>query len=119
VKLVVKVPVLPAVVEPTCVESKLIVMASPLEKSVPLTITFVEGAPDGGESTMLGLAACAAFLTVTMRPSPRARITRSESIALTSIRGEKRIVQPHFPKYLTTSFLYILNYRFEKSKYSN
>src|SRR5207245_1360525 len=99
-KLVTKAPLLPAVVVPTCVASNLIVMASPPVKPVPLTVTFVEGAPDCGESVMLGLAACAAFFMVTTRPSPIARITTSESIALTNIRGDKRIVKLHFPRIL-------------------
>ena len=107
-KFVVKVPVLLVVVVLTCVESKLIVMASLPAKPVPLTVTFVEGAPDAGESVMFGLAAWAAILILTIRPSPRARITRSESIALASNRDDKRIAQLHFPN-VTTSFLCLPN----------
>ena len=103
-KFVVKAPLLAAVVEPICVASKLIVMDSDPMKPVPLTVTVDDGAPDAGESVMFGLAAWAAIRILTIRPSPRARIIRSESVALTSNRDDKRIVQPHFPN-VTTSFL--------------
>ena len=108
VKLVVKVPVLLAVVDPTCVESKLIVIDSDPMKPVPLTVTVDDGAPDAGESIMFGLAAWAAIRILTIRPSPRARITRSESIALANNRDDKRIAKPHFPN-VTTSFLCLPN----------
>jgi len=107
VKLAVKTPLLAEVVELTCVASKLIVMDSDPVKPVPFTVTVDDGAPDAGESVMSGLAAWAAIRILTIRPSPRARITRSESVALTSNRDDKRIAQPHFPN-VTTSFLYLL-----------